>query len=218
MTRCVLNMAMIQMNREWLQDTMLEQIMKKLPEWTVEQRRCGHRTTKLEGSQWFLGEKCRDCGARIRYQPTSRALRSAIAKKAEARSFRRRRPAAAAGMQASASGSSRVNTEMATAPIAELVATTTAMQGALGQLAETVGQQTQIMTAMAAQTQAMATWSSRMEAVPERMQQLIVQATQASAQELATQMTAQTEGSQQLALQVAAQTEAIRQLMQRRDA
>ena len=100
MVACMLNLAVVQMNREWLHDTMLEQIMKKLPVWTLEQQRCLHRHTKLEGSQWYFGEKCRCCGARLRCRPTLRAMKTAVAKGVEMRSFRRLENGETARMEA----------------------------------------------------------------------------------------------------------------------
>ena len=89
MARYMLNLAAVQMNREWLHDTLLGQVMKKLPLWNVEQQRCLHQHTKLEGSQWYFGEKCRCCRARLRYRPTRRAMKIAAAKWVEMGSWRR---------------------------------------------------------------------------------------------------------------------------------
>ena len=100
MAACMLNLAAVQTNREWLHDTLLEQVMKKLPMWTLEQQRCLHRHTKLEGSQWYFGEKCRCCGARLRYRPTLRAMKTAAAKRMEKGSLRRLKHGLAASVEA----------------------------------------------------------------------------------------------------------------------
>ena len=100
MAVCMLNLAAVQTNREWLQDTLLEQVMKKLPVWTLEQQRCLHRFTKQEGSQWYFGEKCRCCDARLRYRPTLRAMKTAAAKRMEKGSLRRLKHGLAASVEA----------------------------------------------------------------------------------------------------------------------
>ena len=69
-------------NREWLlEDVGLNKVEAKLPELSLEQKRCPHAATKPQNNQWCRTVVCRSCAARLRYWPTSLAVEAVLAKK-----------------------------------------------------------------------------------------------------------------------------------------